>query len=328
MLYSLVSVNISGLSGNRYRCQGIKSINLLPQRVSVISAAGDESISIKIAQILDAQFVSAEVRVFSDGESKIRIPVKVEDSALIVQSTSPPTDSNLMKLLMIAAKCFQDGCRNICAVVPYLAYARQDRVFLDGEIATVTLVSRLLEAAGIRHVITVDIHSERAVSCFNIPMTNVSAIPLLAAYAKNIPLVKPTVISPDSGGENRAKQFADILETDSFSLKKNRSRETGDVTISNDHNLNVTDRDCIIVDDMISSGASIVEAANLLKKNGAKSIIAACTHALLVGDAADRIKSAGVEEIIATNSVAGPYSKVDLSSTIAETARVHCLELA
>ncbi|MGI0048216.1 MAG: ribose-phosphate diphosphokinase [Nitrososphaera sp.] len=288
--------------------------------ISVIAGPASPDLADKIAKRLGAQLVAAELRVFSDGESKIKIG-KTGKNCVVVQSTHPPTDTHLMQALMMARKCADGGARDVCAVIPYLAYARQDRAFLEGEAVSIALVAKLLEAAGVRHVITVDIHSQLAMSHFP-SVLNVSSIPLLADYAASkLKLRRPIVVSPDAGGAERAKEFARLLKTDSVALKKSRDRTTGEVTVDEKLDADVSVRDAVLVDDMISSGGSIVKAAEMLRKKGAGKVYAVCAHALLIGDAAQKIKATGVQDVIATNSVPGDYSKVDLSSAIADALK-------
>jgi len=289
----------------------------------VIAGPASPDLAARIASHLGAQLVAAELRVFSDGESKIRIESKTVGNCVIVQSTPPPTDTHLMQTLMMAKKCADSKAQDVCAVIPYLAYARQDRPFLEGEVATIALVAKLLEAAGVRHVITVDIHSQLATSHFTtLGIQNVSSIPLLASYASSrMKLQRPIAVSPDGGGADRAREFAKHLKTDMVALKKSRSRATGEVTVDEKIDIDVAERDAILIDDMISSGGSIVKAAEVLRKKGAAKIYAMCAHAILIGDAAHRIKAAGVQDIIATNSVPGEYAKVDMSPAIADVLK-------
>ncbi len=290
--------------------------------ISIITGPASSDLADKIAKKLDAQMVAAELRIFSDGESKIKMAGRADKkNCVIVQSTYPPTDTHLMQTLMLAKKCSDDGALDVCAVIPYLAYARQDRAFLEGEVVSIALVAKLLEAAGVRHVITVDIHSQLAMSHFA-SIQNVSSIPLLAEYASRImKLHRLVAVSPDAGGTDRVKEFARLLKTDTIALKKSRDRTTGEVTIEEKLDLDVSGRDTILVDDMISSGESIVKAAGVLRRNGAGKVYAMCAHALLIGDAAQKIKQAGVQDIIATNSIPGEYARVDLSPAIAEAVK-------
>jgi ribose-phosphate pyrophosphokinase len=217
---------------------------------------------------------------------------------------------------MMAKKCTDDGAQDVCAVVPYLGYARQDRAFLEGEVVSISLVSKLFESVGLKHIITVDIHSELAMSYFA-SIQNVSSIPLLADYASKMRLHDPIAVSPDAGGTNRAKEFARHLDIDVLVLKKSRHKVTGDVTIEERLDVDISKRDAIVIDDIISSGGSLIKAAEVLNKKGVGKIYAMCAHALLINDAAQKIKSAGVEDIVSTNSIPSQYAKVDLSPEIA-----------
>ena len=282
---------------------------------SVVTGPGTFDLADKIARRLGAHLAVASLRIFSDGESSIKLG-RVGKNCVIVQSTNPPTDTHLIQLLMMAKKCTDDGAQDVCAVVPYLGYARQDRAFLEGEVVSISLVAKLFESVGLKHIITVDIHSELAMSYFA-SIQNVSSIPLLANYASKMRLHDPIAVSPDAGGTNRAKEFARHLDIDVLVLKKSRHKVTGDVTIEERLDIDISKRDAIVIDDIISSGGSLIKAAEVLNKKGAGKIYAMCAHALLMNDAAQKIKSAGVEDIISTNSVPSQYAKVDLSPEIA-----------
>lgn len=287
--------------------------------ISVVAGPSSPELASGIARRLGVNLIPAELRVFSDGESKIRLAKKAGKKCAIVQSTHPPTDTHLLQAMMMARKCADDGAQ-VCAVIPYLAYARQDRAFLEGETASIALVAKLLEASGVKSVITVDIHSQTALGCFS-RIKNVSSIPLLAQHAAKLRLKRAIVVSPDAGGAGRAEEFARLVKSDVIALKKSRDRTTGEVTVDQDIGADVSGRDAILVDDMISSGGSIVKAAEVLKKNGAGRVYAMCAHALLIGDAAANIAKAGVAGIIATNSIPGRHSEVDLSGALAEAVR-------
>jgi len=284
----------------------------------VIAGPASPDLADRVAKGLGAHLVATELRVFSDGESKIKID-KMGKNCVIVQSTHPPADTHLMQALMMAIKC-ADGAHDVCAVIPYLAYARQDRAFLEGEVVSIALVAKLLQSAGVRHVITVDIHSKLAMSHFA-SVQNVSSIPLLAEYASRMMLCRPIAVSPDAGGADRAKEFAKHSKIDALVLKKSRDKTTGEVKVEEKLDIDVSGRDALLVDDMISSGGSIVKAAEVLHNKGAGKVYAMCAHALLIGDAAQKIKAAGVQDIIATNSVPGEYAKVDLSPAIVEVVK-------
>jgi ribose-phosphate pyrophosphokinase len=286
---------------------------------SVVAGPGSFDLANNIAKRLGAQLTVASLRIFSDGESNIKLS-KVGKNCVIVQSTHPPTDTHLIQLLMIAKKCTDDGAQHVCAVIPYLGYARQDRAFLEGEVVSIDLVAKLFETVGVEHILTVDIHSQLAMSYFA-SIENVSSIPLLADYASKMKLRDPIAVSPDAGGTNRAKEFARLLNIDVIVLKKSRHRVTGEVTMDEKLHMDLSKRDAIVIDDIISSGGSIIKSAEVLDKKGVGRIYAMCAHALLIRDAAQKIKSAGVQDIISTNSVPGEYSKVELSPEIASALK-------
>ena len=286
--------------------------------VSIIAGPSSVDLATAIAKHLDAELVPVDLRIFPDGESKIKMRRVDKDYCIVVQSTYPPTDRHLLQALMMLKRCSENGAANVCAVMPYMAYSRQDRAFLDGEVVSMALVAKLIETVGTKRLITVDIHSPASLSYFTIDTQNISAVGLLADYAAvKIKLNAPIVVSPDMGGAKRAVKFARMLGTDMVALKKSRDKDTAEVIIEEKElNSSVVGRDLILLDDMISTGESIVEACRLLRRYKPNKIYAICTHALLIGDATTRIKAAGVEEIISTNSVPGTNAKVDLAPLI------------
>ena len=286
--------------------------------VSIIAGPSSLDLATAIAKHLDVELVPVDLRIFPDGESKIKMRRVDKDYCIVVQSTYPPTDRHLLQALMMIKRCSEDGAANVCAVMPYMAYSRQDRAFLDGEVVSMALVAKLIETVGTKRLITVDIHSPASLSYFTIDTQNVSAVRLLADYAAvKIKPNAPIVVSPDMGGAKRAVKFARMLGTDMVALKKSRDKDTAEVIIEEKElNSSVLGRDLILLDDMISTGESIVEACRFLRRYKPNKIYAICTHALLIGDATTRIKAAGVEEIISTNSVPGINAKVDLAPLI------------
>lgn len=282
----------------------------------IISDNRNSSLAKNISLNLDVPYENAELRVFADGESKIRLDNVAKRNCIIVHSTYPPTDQHLMQLFMIIYKCKQDGASDICVVNPYLAYSRQDKVFVDGEIVTINLIGRILASLGTTKLVTIDTHSPESLN-YSFETVDLSAIPSLACYVKkNITLNKPIVISPDEGGIQRAKKFAGVIDIDMLSLIKTRDRFTGDVSISLSDQQPLENRDALIVDDMISTGNSIIKATEILKKNNIENVYVVCTHALLLDDAKEKLFKAGVKEVISTNSIPNEFAKVDLSNVI------------
>ena len=287
---------------------------------TVIGGNASKDLAKRIARRLKAKYVDVDTRTFPDGESKITFRHNLKKSVvLVVQSTYPPVDTNLLQILSIISEVKKISSK-IYAIMPYMGYARQDRQFLNGEIATMSVVAKMLQAAGAKKAIVVDIHSKTALRHFKIPAENVSAIPELAKYLKKLKLKNPIVVSPDTGGSLRAKKFADILKSDFITLKKSRNRKTGKVNIQSTK-ADVKGKDLIIVDDIISTGSSVVKATKFLKKQKCKRVFVVCTHGLLVGDAEKNIKKAGVTQIISTNTIPRSISKVDVSGVIAQAVQ-------
>ena len=289
-------------------------------KFTVVSGNASTDLAKRIARKLKSPYIKTEKKVFPDGESKITInQIPKKSIVVVVQSTYPPVDSNLLELLSIVSKV-QKFSSKVFAVIPYMGYARQDREFLGGEIVTIGVIGRLLKSAGVKKVLTVDIHSKLALKELKISSENVSAMDVLVKHFKKLKMKEPLVVSPDMGGQERAEKFADLLETDFIALKKHRDRKTGKVNILSDK-VNVKNRDLILVDDMISTGGSIVKATQFLKKQKCKRVFVACTHALLVNDAAKKIKRAGVSQIVSTNTIPGESAKVDVSRVIADALK-------
>ena len=289
-------------------------------KFAVIGGNASRDLAKRIARRLKAPYVEAKTRVFPDGESKItfgRIPKN--SIVLVVQSTYPPVDTNLLQALSIISQVRKVSSK-IYAIIPYMGYARQDRQFLSGEVVTMSIIARMIQAAGAKKVVAVDIHSKTALNHFKIPKENVSAIPELAKYFKKMKLKNALVVSPDMGGSLRAKKFAALLNTDFIALKKSRNRKTGKVLIQSSK-VDVRGKDLILVDDIISTGGSIVKAAQFLKRQKCKRVFVACTHGLFVEGAEKKIKKAGVSRIISTNTIPRNTSKVDISGVIVDSIR-------
>jgi len=287
-------------------------------KFAVIAGNASRDLAKRIARRLKAPYIEAQTKIFPDGESKITFSsIPKKSIILVVQSTYPPVDTNLLQTLAIISQA-RKASSKIYAIIPYMGYARQDRQFLSGEVVTMSIVAKMLQAAGAKKVIVVDIHSKTALNHFKIPTVNISAIPELAKYFKKLKIKKPLVVSPDTGGSSRAKKFASLLNTDFITLKKSRNRNTGKVQIQSSK-VDVHGRDLIVIDDIISTGGSIIKATQFLKKQKCKRVFVACTHGLFVGDAERKIKKAGVSKIISTNTIPRSTSKVDMAGVIAKS---------
>jgi len=290
----------------------------LLSKLSVIAGKSSEDVAKKLSKKIKANIIKTEIRVFADGESKITLNGKIsKKKSVVVQSIYPPVDTNLIQALSLISKA-KETSSEVIAVIPYMGYARQDREFLPGEIITMKVLGKLFKGAGASKIIAVDIHSMVGFKHFTIKTKNVSAIPELVRYVKKLSLKNPLVVSPDQGGKERAKEFAKELGSEYIALEKKRDRKTGKVQIKTKNLDEVANRDLILVDDMISTGGSIVKATQFLKKQKCKKVYVACTHALLMNNAEKRIRKAGVTKIISANTIPGKTSIVDISNTIAK----------
>ncbi len=287
----------------------------------VFAGPASEELGRLVAGKIGCELLNYTCRVFPDGESKLTIDAKLGGKSIfLIQSTYPPVDQHFFQLLLAAHQMSQEGAR-VTAVIPYLAYSRQDKEFLPGEVVSLGVVSHLLRSVGIRRVVTVDIHSMEGLSMFSTPIFSVSAIPDLVGYSKGrLNLKNPVVIAPDFGASKRTEAFAKLFGANLLKLNKSRDRETGQVRLA-DAVLEVKGSEVLIVDDIISTGNTVRAAAETVLAQGANKVFAICVHPLMVGDAEDELKKAGVSEVIGTNTVAGKFSQVDVSGAIASHLR-------
>ena len=287
----------------------------------MITGKPSEELARKLSQKIKANLVKSEIRTFPDGESKITISgIISKRKSVVVQSICPPVDTNLIHALSLISKA-KETSDEVIAVIPYMGYARQDREFLPGEIITMKVLGKLFKGSGASKIIAVDIHSMLGLKHFSIKTENISAIADLAQYFKKLNLKNPLVVSPDQGGKERAKVFAKEFGSEYIALEKKRDRKTGKVQIKTKNVDEVANRDLILVDDMISTGGSIVKATQFLKKQKCKRVYVACTHALLINNAENKIKKAGVTRIVSTNTIPNKTSIVDISNTIAKAIK-------
>ena len=242
---------------------------------------------------------------------------RVKTSRLFRLRAPPMQDGKLFQLAFMADAAKRGGAKKVTAVVPYLAYARQDKTFLLGEGISIETIARMLRAAGIDELVTVNIHSEPALAKFPFPAKTLSAVPLLSDYFVQKGHKGAFALSPDKGAMYIAEQAQKVLGGGVGHLDKRRDRYTGQ-TVQTAECLNVKGETVIIFDDIISTGGTIVGAAKILREQGAEHIFCGCVHGLLIGDAENRILDAGVEEIVGTDSVPGSVSKVSLAPLLSQ----------
>jgi len=287
----------------------------------IVAGSASSKLAERVAKQLKCELTKPELKRFPDGELYVRIPadIKGEDVA-IIQSTCYPPNQNYMELFLLLDAARDLGAEEITAIIPYFAYARQDKRFKGGEAVSLHTVAKLIESVGTNRVFTVDMHAHRiggVQEIFKIPARNLTAAPLLANYlVANYQLEDPVIIGPDEEAERWAMDAGEALDADwDYMIKKRLGPKEVEIK---PRKLEVEGRDAMVIDDIISTGETMVEAIKITKRRGARKIYAACTHAVIAGDALEKVRKAGAEDIFATDTIEHEISKVSVASLIAD----------
>jgi ribose-phosphate pyrophosphokinase len=278
-------------------------VKLRGQEIKVFSGNANTSLAKEICQRMNLPLGNAVVGQFSDGEINVQIVDNVRGmDVFVVQPTSSPVNRHLMELLIMIDALKRASAARITAVLPYYGYSRQDRKVQPRVPITSKLVADLITTAGANRVLTMDLHAGQIQGFFNIPVDNLFAAPVLLEYIRSKKFTNLTVVSPDAGGVERARAFAKRLNATLAIIDKRRDKpnEAQVMHIIGD----VKGHDCLLLDDMVDTAGTLTEGASALKANGAGSISAACSHAVLSGPAIQRINDSALDELITTNSIA------------------------
>ncbi len=276
--------------------------------LKLFSGNANRSLADEIGQYLRVSIANADVDRFSDGEIFVQINENVRGAdVFIIQPTCPPVNDNLMELLVMIDALKRASAGRITAVLPYYGYGRQDRKVQPRVPITAKLVADLLTAAGIDRVMALDLHAGQIQGFFNIPVDHLFAAPVIIDYLGKKDLQDPVIVSPDAGGVERARAIAKRLKAGLAIIDKRRDGPNVAVFM---HLIgDVRGKDAVIIDDMIDTAGTLIQAVEALEREGARRIIACGVHPVLSGPAVDRIRSSPLEELVITNSIPVPGQK-------------------
>ena len=289
--------------------------------MKILSGTSNLKLSKDIAKKLKLKLVNTNIRRFADGEIYIEVNENIRgNSVFVIQSTSNPANDNLMELLLVVDALKRSSAKNITAVIPYFGYARQDRKVAPRTSISAKVVANLITNAGASRVVTVDLHAGQIQGFFDMPVDNLFTTPLFAKYnKKKLNNKKLICVSPDVGGVQRTRALATRIKADLAIIDKRRPApgKSQVMNIIGD----VKNKTCIIVDDIIDSGGTIINAVDALKKSGANEVYVFITHAVLSGDAAKKIKNSKIKKLIITDTI-------DNSQKIKNNNKIEVLSIA
>ena len=271
--------------------------------MKLLTGNSNKVLSKNIAKYLRSKLVNSSIRKFADGEIYVEINENIRgNSIFIIQSISSPANDNLMELLLCIDALKRSSAKNITAVIPYFGYARQDRKVVPRTSISAKLVSNLITKAGADRVVTVDLHAGQIQGFFDIPVDNLFATPIFARHIKKkIKSKKIICVAPDVGGTERARALGKLLNVGLAIVDKRRPKP-GQSQVMNVIG-DVKNQTCIIVDDIIDSGGTIINAAKALKTRGAKEVYVYITHGVLSGDAVKKIKNSVIKNLVITDTI-------------------------
>lgn len=290
-----------------------------PERIHLFTGNSNRPLAEEVAGFLGIKLGEMEVSRFADGETKVRCAESVRGlDVFVLQPTCPPVNENLMELLIIIDALKRASAKSITAIVPYYGYARQDRKTRPREPITAKLVADLITVAGANRVVAVDLHAGQIQGFFNIPFDNLTASLLFQDYFSRKGVQDAVIVAPDIGRVPRTRILSSKMNWPLAIVEKRRPEpDKAEVaSIIGD----VKGKLAILVDDMITTGNTLITAAEAVWKNGARKIMAACTHAVLVGDAKRKLEESPIEELVVTNTVPIPPEKMLPKITVLSVA--------
>ena len=288
----------------------------------IVSGTRSRYLAEEIAKNLGVELGKMNIQYFADGEFEVCFEEPIRGcEVFIVQSTFPNSD-NLMELLLMIDAAKRASAKSVVAVIPYFGWARQDRKDKPRVSIAAKLVADLLVAAGVNRIITMDLHADQIQGFFNIPVDHLYASSVFIPYIQSLKLKDLVIASPDVGGAKRANSYAKFLGAPLVLCHKQRAKANvvESMTIIGE----VENKDVILIDDMVDTAGTICKAANLMKENGARSVRALASHAIMSDPATERVTASSLEEMIFSNSI--PYTKgcekvtiISIAAMFAET---------
>lgn len=270
--------------------------------LKLFSGNANKELAQEISDYLGIEMGKSHVSKFSDGEITVNIDESVRGKdVFIVQPTCNPGNDNIMELLIMIDALRRASARRLTAVIPYYGYARQDRKSRGREPITAKLIANLLTKAGVRRILTMDLHAQQIQGFFDVPVDHLMGAPLIANYFMSLGLEDIVVVSPDVGGVARARKFAEMINAPLAIIDKRRPMPN----VSEIMNIigDIEGKNVILIDDIIDTAGTITNAATALKARGAKNIFVSCTHPVFSGPAIERLNAAPINEIVTTNTI-------------------------
>tara|TARA_Y100001949_G_scaffold66140_1_gene55941 strand:- start:1931 stop:2863 length:933 start_codon:yes stop_codon:yes gene_type:complete len=289
--------------------------------MKLLSGTGNLELSKKIAQNLKLKLVNSNIKRFADGEIYVEINENIRgNSIFVIQSISTPANDNLMELLICIDALRRSSAKNITAVIPYFGYARQDRKVVPRTAISAKLVSNLITNAGAHRIVTVDLHAGQIQGFFDIPVDNLFSTPIFSKHIKKYISNKNIIcVAPDVGGVERARALGQKLNV-GLAIVDKRRPAPGKSQVMNIIG-NVKGKNCLLVDDIIDSGGTIVNAAKALKEKGAKDVYVYVTHGVLSGNAVEQINNSKIKKLILTDTI-------DNSNKIKKSSKIVILSIS
>lgn len=293
--------------------------------MKIFSGSSNKPLAEKIAKYLNQELSPLEIFVFPDGERRIRIEESVlGKDTILIQSTNTPVDENYMELFITIDALRRSGAKSVKVLIPYFGYQRQDHIFRDGEGVSLQVIAEILERVGMNQLFSFDLHSIKIPEIFSVPLHHLSALPIFAKkIEKEFDKKDVVLVSPDMGGIRRIKEISQSLDNIPFAtVVKNRDLDTGKIQDSGFEG-DVNGKIAIMVDDMISTGKTMVGAADLLLKNGATSVYGFATHAVFAKSAANLLQNSKIKKVFVSDTInildENKFEKLEILS-ISETA--------